>query len=116
VRIQLEWPETEARLHVGARMSDSEDAAMSAEEMHELRTAYVGEGLFGISRCFRKLLQERNELRTSLREVYQAMVRYEMDVDEDPPCEHREMMARAKAVLEMDLSGFKDFEGDVYVP
>ena len=48
----------------------------------------------------RHLRKEIELLKASLRELIQAMRRYEMDVDESPPYEHREMIRRAEELLQ----------------
>lgn len=41
-----------------------------------------------------------NAARELLRELAQVMADYEMEVDEPPPYRHRELMRRARALLE----------------
>jgi len=45
------------------------------------------------------VIGERDAARESLLEIYNAMVRYEGDVDADAPPEHRRMMDRIRGIL-----------------
>ncbi|EIQ01111.1 hypothetical protein OpiT1DRAFT_05679 [Opitutaceae bacterium TAV1] len=52
-----------------------------------------------IARAIRALLKERDTLIESVSEMVKAMELYEMEVEESPPYKHRQMMARARALL-----------------
>ncbi|MEX5853567.1 hypothetical protein AB6H27_13735 [Providencia huaxiensis] len=45
------------------------------------------------------LIEAAPELLESLRELVSAMERYEIDVDESAPVEHKKMMKKAKAAI-----------------
>ena len=45
------------------------------------------------------VIGERDAARESLLEIYNAMVRYEGDVDGDAPPDHRRMMDRIRGIL-----------------
>jgi len=51
------------------------------------------------ARVFMSEKQRIDELKAALQQAYDALVRYEMDVDADAPPEHRRMMLRLRDVL-----------------
>jgi hypothetical protein len=67
-------------------------------------------GLVQSSRCrIAELENEVERMRGSVKELYGAMVAYEMSVEEPPPYKHRAMMRRASALLK----GEKEGEGKI---
>ena len=51
------------------------------------------------------LLGQVKALREALEEIVDAMVRYQMDADDDPPARHRAMMNRARQALSQQGEG-----------
>jgi hypothetical protein len=73
-------PETNA--HLGSHATSPDDTAMWLE--------------IGMPRRFER---ERDEARAALRELFEAMLRYEGDVDGEAPSEHTRMMDRCREIL-----------------
>lgn len=59
-----------------------------------------GDGAFNKeSRANGLLIAAAPDLLRSAEEMLEAMVRYQMDVDDEPPMRHREMMSRTRAAI-----------------
>ena len=73
-------------------------ACAAAIEASELRWVKCG-GFLVSPGNLDMVIGERDAARESLLEIYNAMVRYEGDVDGDAPPEHRRMMDRIRGIL-----------------
>jgi chromosome segregation ATPase len=93
MRPQAEWEQEIAELRASAGM-----AIERWKRSEAVRSAAMNQ-LYDQGLLIEELEMYISALRAACRELHAAMQDYAMDVDEEPPYKHREMMTRARAAL-----------------
>lgn len=70
--------------------------------MPTMPAEYMGEAEIVDASFAKRLERERNEAKSALAEIYDAMIRYEGDVDGEAPSSHHRMMNRVRDILFKD--------------